>query len=1163
MRRPDVRQRVIEAVLDLAAAAGVDDVHLIAALALHRRMTEAELRHAVGDRVYDAFAPHGLLYNHDAEDPDGIAFIGETSQGEEVEINKRAAESDLHRLREHQPRVDGRRLEVHRHRSGLLPLAAPPPQRADDAAVAELHGPPQERAPQLELAHGRGAPQQRREGVPDRDHAEQQHASARPGPMSVLQKREWEWTARDRATFIGMKAGLDRMPMKARRKIFNSWLAPYGITSVQAGEVEAVHEVTTQNVFAQQLVPIEGQADVLTMGLPYICPYNVNSVMNPILVMCLGLGYFFNMYRGQPLVREGGVVIMSHPTPWEFHPVHHPSYIDFFEQVLAETTDPVEIEARFEKQYAEDEWYRHLYRTSYAYHGVHPFYMWYWGCHGMAHVGKVIIVGGEPRSVRRLGFTPASTLQDALEMATDVVGRHPTITHLHNPPIVMADVTCDGEAPAEPAARPAPRLPVHGTDGARHRRRAPARRRASAPTTRRTGRAGSPPGSPASCCSKRSCDRPSPRSARPSAPGIDRLAGLTDGPVIFAPNHHSHLDTPTMLTSIPEPWRYKVFVAAAADYFFKTHVTSAASALALGAIPMDRSKVSRRTADQAADLIEQGWSMLIFPEGGRSPDGWGQPFRGGAAYLSNRCDVPVVPVHLEGTGKILRKGAKRPTPSHVRVTFGTPLAPRRRREHQPLRRAHRAGRRRAGRRGDHRLVAVAAPRRRRHHPAAHRPGRPGLAAGVGARRPVPQAPPPDPRLAEALVQLVASARRRRSAPGELHDHGDAAVDPVLEADLAAVVRDDLGAGGQADAAAGVLVVGVEAGEHAEHLVALRRLHPDAVVGRPGSWCRTASRAPEISMRGVTSARTNLSELPTRFCSTCPSSDRWPQAVGQRLVVHLGAGARDGRGEVGEHLREELVEVDLLGGGADRPTALKASRSSISCRMRLAPRRATSTSRPASPSGGGRRQRHLDAGERRLQVVGGGVGEPLELLVRAFELVVAMLELAAGVEERGRIVGSRDSAVRNASPASRRSACTPRRRTSTFSWVDTTDDEPPVARVGRQRHVQHRPDAVVAAGRPARRGVRRASSSTSSMRRRRPVAERRRATTGSPLAVSTRILRPLTGDGVEPLDDPGPACAGHRAGSGHGSRPSSGPAPRCARSMTSSGRRRRRRRAAGR
>ena len=403
-------------------------------------MTEAELRHAVGDRVYDAFAPHGLLYNHDAEDPDGMAFIGETTQGEEVEINKRAAESDLIvYVNINLVSMDGGwkstatglasyRSLRHHHNVQTMQQS----RSFMDRHKSELHS-----------SNWRMGEVLRNSGVKvfQIETTLNNNTFGTSGPMSVLQKREWEWTARDRASFIAMKAGLDRMPMKARRKIFNSWLAPYGITSVQAGEVEAVHEVTTQNVFAQQLVPIEGQADVLTMGLPYICPYNVNSVMNPILVMCLGLGYFFNMYRGQPLVREGGVVIMSHPTPWEFHPVHHPSYIDFFEQVLAETTDPVEIEARFEKQYAEDEWYRHLYRTSYAYHGVHPFYMWYWGCHGMAHVGKVIIVGGEPRSVRRLGFTPASTLQDALEMATDVVGRHPTITHLHNPPMVMADVT--------------------------------------------------------------------------------------------------------------------------------------------------------------------------------------------------------------------------------------------------------------------------------------------------------------------------------------------------------------------------------------------------------------------------------------------------------------------------------------------------------------------------------------------------------------------------------------------------------------------------------------------------------------------------------------------------------------------------------------------------
>ena len=95
MERPDIRQMVIEQVLDMAADAGVDDVALIVALALHRRMTEAELRHAIGDRIYDAFAPNGLLTQHDAEDPDALVHLGLTDQGEDVEINKRAAESDL------------------------------------------------------------------------------------------------------------------------------------------------------------------------------------------------------------------------------------------------------------------------------------------------------------------------------------------------------------------------------------------------------------------------------------------------------------------------------------------------------------------------------------------------------------------------------------------------------------------------------------------------------------------------------------------------------------------------------------------------------------------------------------------------------------------------------------------------------------------------------------------------------------------------------------------------------------------------------------------------------------------------------------------------------------------------------------------------------------
>ncbi len=438
MRRPDLRQRVIEAVLDLAAEAGVDDVHLIAALALHRRMTEAELRHAVGDRVYDAFAPRGLLYNFDAEDPDALAFLGETEQGEEVEISKRAAESDLLvYVNINLVAMDGG------HKSTATGLASYRSLRHHHNVRTMQHSRSfmDQHRSELHSSNWRMGEVIRNAGVKIFQIETTLNNDTFPKPFDFLQKREWEWSLRDRSAYLGASKALARTPDRLRRSIFQSVLAPHNMTGVNAGEVEAVHKLTTAKVMEQQLVHVEGQADILTLGLPYICPYNVNSVMNPILVMCTALGYFFNLYRGRPLVREGGVLIVSHPTPWEFHPVHHPSYIDFFEEVLVETTDPLEIEKTYEQSFAEDEWYRHLYRTSYAYHGVHPFYMWYWGAHALQHLGGVIIVGGDAKAVRRLGFKPASTMRDALEMASDVVGPDPSLTHFHNPPLMLAEVT--------------------------------------------------------------------------------------------------------------------------------------------------------------------------------------------------------------------------------------------------------------------------------------------------------------------------------------------------------------------------------------------------------------------------------------------------------------------------------------------------------------------------------------------------------------------------------------------------------------------------------------------------------------------------------------------------------------------------------------------------
>ena len=249
-----------------------------------------------------------------------------------------------------------------------------------------------------------------------------------PAPYEFLIKREWEWSIKDQASMLAVKRGLAMAPDRLKHKMFHDLRAPYGLTGVHAGETEAVHEKTIANVHRQHLVEVNGQSDVLVMGVPYLGPYNVNSTMNPILATCLGLGYYFNSYRGQPVVRKGGAVILYHPVKPVFNQLHHPSYVDFYEEVLAESTDPAVIEAKYEQQYATDPWYIHLYRTSHAYHGVHPFYMWYWAAHAMDHVGDVIWVGAEPagRAADGLpgGVEPGGCARDRLRLGGQLAVDH-------------------------------------------------------------------------------------------------------------------------------------------------------------------------------------------------------------------------------------------------------------------------------------------------------------------------------------------------------------------------------------------------------------------------------------------------------------------------------------------------------------------------------------------------------------------------------------------------------------------------------------------------------------------------------------------------------------------------------------------------------------------
>ncbi|MET1007954.1 MAG: lactate racemase domain-containing protein [Propionibacteriaceae bacterium] len=424
MHRPDIRGRIIEAVLSRAAAAGVDDVAVIAARGLRRRMTEAELLHILGERVFRSFYADGLLTHHDAEDTDQLTGIGSTEAGETL-LNRRVAESDL-------------LVFVHLgdpHSNGVRAVAQ---GLGSTATIAQFAAQPEPRlsggdvASQVEDQIAAAVPVFAVEAVLDN--------AAYSSPLLFLGKREWEWNLKDQAAWLAVRRGLSVASRKARTRIMNSAQANYAPIQIAAGGAAAVARTTADKVRAQRVVEVNGQADVGIVGVPHATPASVDSITNPVLAAWSGLGEAFGAHTGQPVVRAGGALVLYHPMPIEFSALHHPSYVDFFADVLSTTTDAVQIQEKFEHKFATDPWYSHLYRTSFAFHGVHPFHLWYQLAAARAHCGDIIWVGAHRPTVERLGFRAASTLADALEIVSSTVGRAPSITYLHGAPQLIADV---------------------------------------------------------------------------------------------------------------------------------------------------------------------------------------------------------------------------------------------------------------------------------------------------------------------------------------------------------------------------------------------------------------------------------------------------------------------------------------------------------------------------------------------------------------------------------------------------------------------------------------------------------------------------------------------------------------------------------------------------
>ncbi|TXH26424.1 MAG: DUF2088 domain-containing protein, partial [Elusimicrobia bacterium] len=437
MVRPDIRETILDIVLSMLADHGVDDIHIIIATSLHRRMHDFEVRRMVGDKIFDAFWPD-RLYNHDACDPEQLVQVGKTAHNEVVETNRRALESDLViYVNINLVPMDGGHKSVGVGLCGYESLKAHHTPKT--IVECDSYMDPKRSALHRSVDRiGRVCEQHMKVF-----HIETVLNSRMfSGPLDFLMKNEDEFTEADTLKFQAIKWTLKRTPRALRREVFMRTPSPYELIAVHAGKAEEVHEKILAKSYEQYSVPVEGQADILITGIPYISPYNVNSkALNPLLVQVMALGYFFHMYRNKPILKKGGVLICTHPCHDAFDPVHHPSYIEFFNRLLPETRDAYTLEKKYQDEFAYNPTYIEMYRRGNAYHGAHPFYMWYWGQAGREHCSDVIVVGSENRTVPDLlGWKRADTLAEAISMGRARMGRSAQVTMLHHPPILICDM---------------------------------------------------------------------------------------------------------------------------------------------------------------------------------------------------------------------------------------------------------------------------------------------------------------------------------------------------------------------------------------------------------------------------------------------------------------------------------------------------------------------------------------------------------------------------------------------------------------------------------------------------------------------------------------------------------------------------------------------------
>jgi 1-acyl-sn-glycerol-3-phosphate acyltransferase len=143
----------------------------------------------------------------------------------------------------------------------------------------------------------------------------------------------------------------------------------------------------------------------------------------------------------------------------------------------------------------------------------------------------------------------------------------------------------------------------------------------------------------------------------------------TEGAFILAPAHRSNMDTPIAACVTRRRLRYMGKDTLWKKQPYRWLLSS------LGGFPVTRGSADREALKRCIQVLQAGEPLVLFPEGERKSGPLIQPLFDGAAYVASRAQVPIVPVGIGGSERVMPKGAKFIYPRKVHLVIGKPLGP--------------------------------------------------------------------------------------------------------------------------------------------------------------------------------------------------------------------------------------------------------------------------------------------------------------------------------------------------------------------------------------------------------------------------------------------------------------------------------------------------------